>query len=103
MSQGILLFHSNLTAACRKRELAALLLALEVIVEKVRVEHRLENTTEVNNEVMLVHRLMIGSVDPVQNVERPISSHEENVIASQVLHLPIPLQHNELWKDSNGL
>ena len=101
--QKILLFHSNLTARSGKRKLAALLLALEVIVEKVRVEHRLKDTAEVNNKVMLVHRLMVGSVDPVQNVERPISPHEENVIASQVLHLPIPLQHNELWKDSNGL
>ena len=101
--QRILQFHSNLTARGGKSKLAALLLALEVIIEKVRVEYRLKDTAEVNNKVMLVHRLMVGSVDPIQNVERPISSHEDNVIASQVLHLPIPLQHNELWKDSNRL
>ena len=52
---------------------------------------------------MLVHRFMVGPVDPVQDVKGPIGSHEEDVIAGQVLHLPIPLQHNELREDSNGL
>ena len=103
MSKEFSSFTQILTSAGRKSELAALLLALEVIVEKVRVEYRLKDAAEVNNKVMLVHRLMVGSVDPVQNVERPISSHEENVIASQILHLPIPLQYNELRKDRNGL
>ncbi len=50
---------------------------------------------------MLVKWFVVTPVDPVQNVQCPISSHKKHIISSQVLYLPVSLQYNQLRKDCN--
>lgn len=45
----------------------------------------------------------ISPVNPVEDIETPISPHEKNVISRQVLHLSVTLQHNQLRQNSNTL
>lgn len=46
---------------------------------------------------------MTGPINPIQNVQRTISSHKENVVPSQVLHFTVPLQDDQLGKNGDGL
>lgn len=52
--------------------------------------------------MVLVERLMVCSVDPVQNVQEAVGSHEENVVSGQVLNLTITLEDNQLGQDGDG-
>jgi len=51
---------------------------------------------------MLVKRLVVRSVNPVQNVQETVGSHEEDVVSSQVLNLAITLEDDQLGQNSNG-
>ena len=79
----------------------SILLPLEVVVEKVCVQQRLNHPTNIHHPVMLVLLLSVGSVDPIQDVQESVGSHEKDVVASQVLHFPVALDDNQLRKDSN--
>lgn len=53
--------------------------------------------------MMFVMRFKIGSVDPIENVQEPVGTHEEDVIARQVLDFAVPLQDNQLRQNGNTL
>jgi len=76
--------------------------ALEIVVEEISIKQSLQNSTEVDDPVMSVVFFCVCSVDPVENVECSVGSHEKDVIPRQVLNFPIALQDNELGQDGNG-
>jgi len=43
------------------------------------------------------------STYPVENVECPVGSEEENVVPVQIFHFSVPLQDNKLRHDRNRL
>jgi hypothetical protein len=86
-----------------QRELCTACFALNIIIKEISIQQCLKNTAKVNHEMMLVIWLVVTSVDPIQNVQEPVRSHEKDKISSQVLNLPVPLQNNQLRQDSNAL
>lgn len=69
-------------------------LRIEIVVEKVNVKKSLQNPTEVHNPVVLVSFLRVGTVDPVQNVEETVGTHEEDVVPGKILDFSVTLQDN---------
>jgi hypothetical protein len=51
--------------------------------------------------MMLIVGLMVRSPNPIQDVQETVGTHKKNVITSQVLHLTITLQYNQLGQDGN--
>lgn len=80
-------------------ELPPGLFTLEVVIEKVHVQQRLQDTTNVYHPVMFVPVFKVGSIDPIEDVQGTVGTHKEDVISGQVFHLPITLQHHELGED----
>ena len=78
-------------------------LPLEIVIEKVSVQQCLQDSTKVHDPVMLVVLLGMGTIDPVEDVERPVCTHEEDVVPRQVLDFAVPLQNNQLGQDGNSL
>ena len=78
-------------------------LPLEIVIEKVSVQQCLQDSTKVHDPVMLVVLLGMGTIDPVEDVERPVRTHEEDVVPRQVLDFAVPLQNNQLGQDGNSL
>jgi hypothetical protein len=52
---------------------------------------------------MLVTCLIVGSIDPIDNIKSAIRAHEEDIVPGEILDLTIALQHNELWQNGNRL
>tara|TARA_B110000971_G_C19940326_1_gene468422 strand:- start:759 stop:1115 length:357 start_codon:yes stop_codon:yes gene_type:complete len=103
-------FNSNicrdlflLCVSGRQGELATFGLGNDVVIEKVRVEESLENTTRIHHPVVYVIFFVIAAPHPVHDVEGSVSSQEEYVVASQVLHLSVTLQHHKLGQNTNRL
>jgi hypothetical protein len=63
----------------------------------------LYNAASIDHVVVLVVGLVVGAVHPVQDVEEAVGAEEEHVVAREVLHLPVPLQHDQLRDDRAGL
>mmetsp|Transcript_18755 Transcript_18755/g.52166 ORF Transcript_18755/g.52166 Transcript_18755/m.52166 type:complete len:222 (-) Transcript_18755:294-959(-) len=78
-------------------------LGLDVVVEEVGIQKRLEDAAEVDHPVVLVSLFRVRSVDPIEDVERSVGSHEEDVVSREVLHLLVALQNDELREDGDGL
>jgi len=68
----------------------------EEIVEEVEVEARLDDSAAVHDPVVHVSFLVISAVNPVADVQRAISSEEEDVVACQILHFTVSLQRYQL-------
>ena len=75
----------------------------QIVVKEIGIQQRLNHPTNVYNPVVLVVGLRVGSVDPVENVQRSVGTHEKDVISGQVLHLAVALQDNELGHNGNAL
>jgi hypothetical protein len=95
--------ESNLTLGTGQSELSSLGSTLKVIIKEVHVQQSLKHSTKVNDKMMHVILLMVRSVNPVQNVEKTVGTHEEDIVSGQVLNLTIPLQNNQLGQDGDGL
>ncbi len=78
-------------------------LPLDVVVEEISVQQCLDDPADINNPMMPVVLLRIGTINPIQNVERTVGTHEENIIASQVFNFSVTLQDDQLRKNSNCL
>ncbi len=52
--------------------------------------------------MMLVVWFGMSTVNPVENVQSSISTHEEDVVSRQVLHFTVTLQDNKLGQNGNG-
>lgn len=85
------------------------LLALEnlvvVDVEEVRVQNRLNETSNNGNPVdlVLVGRLHQVSVDPVGNVQGAVATEGKEVVGGDGLGLASSLQHEQLGKNGHRL
>lgn len=75
----------------------------QIVVKEIGIQQRLNHPTNVYNPVMLVVGLRVGSVDPVENVQGSVGTHEKDVVSGQVLHLAVALQDNQLGHDGNAL
>ena len=73
------------------------------MVEKVHVQGSLHDTGDNGDEVRVVVRLRLGAVDPVRNVERAVGAQQEDVVAREVVHRAVALQHDELRDDCERL
>jgi hypothetical protein len=49
--------------------------------------------------VVVVIGFIVGTINPIQNVEGTVGTHEENVVSGEILNLAITLQDNQLWED----
>ena len=77
-------------------ELSSLRSAQEVVVEEVRVQQGLQDAAEVHDPVVNVILFRVCPVDPVEDVQGPVRAHEKDVVAGQIFHLAVALQHDEL-------
>jgi len=93
-------FKSNVSANAEGTTLAGL--PLEIVVKEIAVKQCLQNTTQVNDPVMLVALLCVGAVYPIQNVECTVSTHEEDIVPCKILNFTVTLQNNELWENGDG-
>lgn len=50
---------------------------------------------------MLVMGFVMGAVNPIENVQGAVGSHEKDVIAGKVLHFTVTLQNNQLGQNTN--
>mmetsp|Transcript_6988 Transcript_6988/g.17537 ORF Transcript_6988/g.17537 Transcript_6988/m.17537 type:complete len:203 (-) Transcript_6988:52-660(-) len=53
--------------------------------------------------MMPVVLFRVGAVDPVENVQRPVGTHEKHIVPGQVLHLAVALQDHQLGHDGDAL
>ena len=87
----------------REFDLLAEHLARGVVVEEVHVEGSLHHAGDDRDQVSVVVRLRLSTVDPVGNVEGAIQAKHENVVACEIFNLAIPLEDDELRQDSECL
>ena len=57
----------------------------------------MKDSAKVDDPMVLVAAFGMCSVNPVDNVQSSVGSHEKDIIPRQVFHLAISLQNNELW------
>ncbi len=77
-------------------------LPLDVVVKEVSVEQSLDHPADVNYPVVPVILFCIGTVDPVEDVQSTVGTHEKDVISSQVFDLSVALENNQLRQNRNG-
>lgn len=66
--------HDVYLTRSRQSELAAFILAEEVIVEKIHIQGRLQNSTCINHPIVLVVGFVVRPIDPIHNVQRAVST-----------------------------
>lgn len=74
---------------------------LDIVVKEINIQQSLKDSTKVNHKMMLIKRLVVTPVNPIQDIQSSVGTHEENIVTSQVLNFSVPLQNNQLWKDGN--
>jgi len=77
-----------------KFELASSLLCQEIVIEKVGIKECLQDATKVHDPVMLVSLLRMSAVDPIQDIQKAVGTHEKNVVPGQILYFSVTLQDN---------
>ncbi len=50
--------------------------------------------TGVNNIIMLVEWLVVGAVNPIEDIEGTISTKEKDIMPSKILYFTISLKDN---------
>jgi hypothetical protein len=75
----------------------------EVVVEEVQVEAGLHEPAGIDHPVVLVESLVVGSVDPVHDIQGAVDAEQKDVVPRQVLHLPVSLKDDELGDDCERL
>mmetsp|Transcript_10720 Transcript_10720/g.32762 ORF Transcript_10720/g.32762 Transcript_10720/m.32762 type:complete len:323 (-) Transcript_10720:113-1081(-) len=98
----IVFSFASSSPSARQLQLLALLPRLQVVVEEVKIKAGLDKAREPHDPGRVV-RLGRISVDPVQDVERPVEAEQEHVVSGQVVHILRPLQQHELGQDGHGL
>ncbi len=63
----------------------------------------MKDTTKINYVMVVIIGFIVRTINPIQNIEGTVGTHEENVVSGKVLNLAIPLQDNELWEDCDRL
>lgn len=48
---------------------------------------------------MLVVQFMVGTVDPIQDVESAVDTKQEHIVSGKIFHLAVSLQENQLRND----
>jgi hypothetical protein len=71
----------------------------DVIVEEVEVETGLHPSAGIHDVVVLIVGLVVGAVDPVEDIERAVETKEEDIVAREVLDLSVSLQEDQLRDD----
>ena len=77
-------------------------LPLDVVVKEISVEQSLDHPADINYPVVPVILFCIGTVDPVEDVQSAVGTHEKDVISSQVFDLSVALENNQLRQNRNG-
>lgn len=72
---------------------------LNIIVKEINIEQGLNDTASVNNPVVLVVGLVVGAIDPIEDVEEPIGAQQKHVMPCQVLYFSVSLQRDQLGND----
>ena len=73
----------------------------DVKIEKVTVQYRLHTASHDGNQVKETFK--VEAVDPVDDVESPVSSKGKEIMTGDGLCLPGLADHEELWQDGNRL
>jgi len=69
-------------------------LPFEIIIKEVGIKQSLDNAAKIYHKVMLIMRLKITPINPIQDIESSIGTHEKNIVPREILYLTIPLQYN---------
>ena len=76
---------------------------LDVVIEEIRIQQRLNNPTNVHHPMVSIVLFCVGSVNPVQNVQRSIGTQEKYIVSGQVFHVAVSLQDHQLRQNGDRL
>ena len=68
----------------------------QIVIKEIGIQQCLNHPTNIHNPVMPVVLFVIGSVNPVKNVQRSVGTHEKDVVSRQVLDFAVALQDHQL-------